>query len=108
MLKLKSLLLGSMFGLLVVSAALAQVTIDVSKITCEQYVLDQVIDFRTITAWLDGFYSGKRNNTVVDTGDLKRNADKVEEYCRSHHDMPLMQAVETTLGGRDRAVGSKK
>jgi len=108
MLKLKSLLLGSMFGLLVVSAALAQVTIDVSKITCEQYVLDQVIDFRTITAWLDGFYSGKRNNTVVDTGDLKRNADKVEEYCRSHRDMPLMQAVETTLGGGDRPVGSKK
>ena len=66
MLKLKSLLLGSMFGLLVVSAALAQVTIDVSKITCDQYVLDQVTDFRTITAWLDGFYSGRRNNTVID------------------------------------------
>jgi acid stress chaperone HdeB len=94
-----------MFGLLVVSPALAQVTIDVSKITCEQYVLDQVTDFRTITAWLDGFYSGKRNNTVVDTRALKRNADQVEEYCRSHRDMPLMQAVETTLGGGDRAVG---
>ncbi len=108
MLKLKSLLLGSMFGLLVVSAAVAQVTIDVSKITCNQYVLDQVTDFRTIIAWLDGFYSGKRNNTVVDTRALERNADKVEEYCRSHRDMPLMQAVETTLGGGDRAVGSKK
>ena len=35
--ELKSLLLGSMFALLVVSAALAQVTIDVSKITCDQY-----------------------------------------------------------------------
>ena len=40
--ELKPLLLGSMFGLLVVSAAVAQVTIDVSKITCNQYVLDQV------------------------------------------------------------------
>jgi len=52
-----------MFVLLVVSAAPAQVTIDVSKITCDQYVLDQVTDFRTITAWLHGFYSGRRNNT---------------------------------------------
>jgi hypothetical protein len=34
-----------MFAMLVVSAALAQVTIDVSKITCDQYVLDQVTDF---------------------------------------------------------------
>ena len=52
--ELKPLLLGSMFALLVVSAALAQVTIDVSKITCDQYVLDQVTDFRTITASLSG------------------------------------------------------
>ncbi len=103
--ELKPLLLGPMFALLVVSAALAQVTIDVSKITCNQYVLDQVTDFRTITAWLNGFYSGKRNNTVVDTRALERNADKVEEYCRSHPDMPLMQAVEITLGG---AAGTKK
>ena len=64
--ELKALLLGSVFALLVVSVAQAQVTIDVSKITCEQYVLDQVIDFRTITAWLHGFYSGRRNNTVID------------------------------------------
>ena len=106
--KLKPLLLGSMFALLVVSAALAQVTIDVSKITCGQYVLDQVTDFRTITAWLHGFYSGRRNNTVVDVQAVQRIADKVEEYCRSHRDMALMQAVETTLGGSDRAVGSKK
>ena len=106
--ELKPLLLGSMFALLVVSAAPAQVTIDVSKITCDQYVLDKVTDFRTITAWLHGFYSGRRNNTVIDVQELERIADKVEEYCRSHRDMALMQAVETTLGGGDRAVGSKK
>ena len=106
--ELKPLLLGSMFAPLVVSAAPAQVTIDVSKITCDQYVLDKVTDFRTITAWLHGFYSGRRNNTVIDVQALERIADKVEEYCRSHRDMALMQAVETTLGGGDRAAGSKK
>jgi len=57
---------------------------------------------------LDGFYSGRRNNTVIDVQALERIADKVEEYCRSHRDMALMQAVETTLGGGDRAAGSKK
>jgi hypothetical protein len=57
---------------------------------------------------LHGFYSGRRNNTVVDVHALERIADKVEEYCRSNRDMPLMQAVESTLGGVDRAVGSKK
>ena len=65
-------------------------------------------DFRTIAAWLDGFYSGKCNNTVVDTRALGLKADKVEEFCRSHRDMALMQAVEVTLGVVDRAGSSKK
>ena len=50
--ELKPLLLGSMFALLVVSAALAQVTIDVGKITCDQYVLDKA-DARTVAVWLN-------------------------------------------------------
>ena len=106
--ELKPLLLGSMFALLVVSASPAQVTIDVSKITCDQYVLDKVTDFRTITAWLHGFYSGRRNNTVIDVQELERIADKVEEYCRSHRDMALMQAVETTLGETGRLAPRSK
>jgi hypothetical protein len=97
-----------MFSLLVVSAALGQVTIDVSKITCNDYALDKVTDTRTVVLWLDGFYSGRRNNTVIDTHAVERNADKVMEYCRSNPDMVLMQGVETTLGGGNRAVGSKK
>ena len=104
----KPLLLGSMFALLVVSAALAQVTIDVSKVTCNDYIFDKVADIKSVVLWLDGFYSGRRNNTVIDVQALERIAGKVEDYCRSHRDMALMQAVETTLGGGDRAVGSKK
>ena len=105
--ELKPLLLGSMFALLVVPAAQAQVTIDVSKITCDQYILDKVTDFRTIAVWLDGFYAGRRNSTVVDPAALQGNVAKVEKYCTSNPGMALMQAVETTLGG-DRAAGSKK
>jgi acid stress chaperone HdeB len=84
------------------------VTVDVSKITCDQYIFNEVDNAKTIAVWLDGFYSGRRNSTVVDTLAVKRNADKVWGYCMSNRDMPLMQAVETALGGGDRAVGSKK
>ena len=60
--ELKPLLLGSMFAVLVVSAALAQATIDVGKITCDRYVADKA-DARTVAVWLNGFYAGRRNNT---------------------------------------------
>ena len=89
--ELKPLLLGSMFALLVVSAALAQVTIDVGKITCDQYVLDKA-DARTVAVWLNGFYAGRLNKTVVDTQQLERDAARVAQYCMSHRDMVVMQA----------------
>ena len=91
--ELKPLLLGSMFALLVVSAALAQVTIDVGKITCDQYVLDKA-DARTVAVWLNGFYAGRLNTTVVDTQQLERDAARVAQYCMSHRDMVVMQAFE--------------
>ena len=91
--ELKPLLLGSMFVVLVVSAAPAKVTIDVGKITCDQYVLDKD-DARTVAVWLDGFYAGRVNDTVVDTQQLERDAARVAQYCMSHRDMVVMQAFE--------------
>jgi acid stress chaperone HdeB len=98
MLFLKPFLLGSIVAVLAFSAAQAQVTIDVSKITCDQYLLNKVASPKTVGVWLSGFYAGKRNNTVVDTTTLEINAEKVSEYCGSNRNMTLMQAVETALG----------
>ena len=47
-------------ALLSISAANAQVTIDVSKITCEQLVLYQITNSENIAVWLHGYYSGKQ------------------------------------------------
>ena len=88
--ELKPLLLGSMFALLVVSAALAQVTIDVGKITCDQYVLDKA-DARTVAVWLNGFYAGRLNKTVVDTQQLERDAARVAQYCMACRLSPARQ-----------------
>ena len=95
---LKFFALGSLLAFLVVPGAQAQVTIDVSKITCDQFLQNKVSSPRIIAAWLSGFYAGKRNDPVVDTRALERNVDKVSAYCESNRDMVLMQAVETTLG----------
>jgi hypothetical protein len=98
MIKSKLFIIGSLLAILVVSGAQAQVTIDVSKITCDQFLQNKVSSPRIIAAWLSGFYAGKRNNPVVDTQTLERNADRVSAYCDSNRKMVLMQAVETTLG----------
>jgi acid stress chaperone HdeB len=88
---------GLMLMLNTAPFALAQVTIDVSKITCDQFTLYKVTSPDNIAIWLSGYYSGKRNSTIVDTQSLAADAKKVTEYCIRNPQIPVMQAVETVL-----------
>jgi hypothetical protein len=81
-----------------ISPVQAQMTLDVSKITCEQYYLGKFFYPNTVSIWLSGFYNGKRGNTVLDVEGAKASAYKLRSYCRDNLQTPLMQAVEKVLG----------
>src|SRR3974390_3441318 len=82
------------------SAAWAQMTVDVAKITCRQYLFDRTFSPRApmIANWLSGYFNGQKNNTVVDLGTMAKNKDKVEDYCRLNQDVTLIEAAKTALG----------
>ena len=75
----------------------AQVTLDVAKITCEQFVLYKITNPRNIAMWISGYYNGKIDNTVLDTDVLERNADKLTDYCLRNPKTPVMQAAAAAL-----------
>ena len=79
------------------TAGHAQVTVDVAKITCKDFLLDAVASTKSVTMWLSGYYHGKHGGTVVDFAAMTREADKVEDYCRMHLDVTVMDAVEAAL-----------
>jgi acid stress chaperone HdeB len=56
----------ALLTLLSASPAQAQVTIEVAKITCLQFVSGEIGQPRTVAAWLSGYYHGKKNSTSVD------------------------------------------
>jgi hypothetical protein len=89
------------FGLLLASiapiTAVAQTTIDVAKITCEQLVLLQVADPDHLAIWLNGYYNGKRNTTTINVEELKENARKVRSYCLYNRNGTVMEAVEALV-----------
>lgn len=72
----------------------AQETIDVAKITCDQFLAGKVADSRSVTIWLSGFYNGAHNNTLLDVNALQRNSQDVMDYCISHPNVILMNAVK--------------
>jgi len=81
--------------------AQAQVTIDVAKMTCAQFAAYKVASPKNIAIWLNGYYHGKRGDTVVDTQQLDEDTKKIQQYCIDNPNTPLVQAVETIVGPRN-------
>jgi acid stress chaperone HdeB len=97
----KIAVMGLVFGLCVVTTAQAQVTLDVAKVTCGQFVSYKVTNPKYLAVWLSGYDHGRRGDTVVDTQQLVANADKLESYCLKNPDVLMMQAAETILGDKN-------
>ena len=80
--------------------AFAQVSVDVSEITCKQFVLHEVARPRLIAIWLSGYYAGKRGLPTIQVQTLEKNMKELELFCKKvdNLEVPLMQAVEKVLG----------
>lgn len=76
----------------------AQVMVDVSKITCEDYFTDKITFSQYVVMWLSGYYNGKRNNTIIDLDAAKKNEEKVNQYCYQHRETTVMDAAKNVLG----------
>ena len=78
--------------------ARAQVMVDVSKITCDQFATYKIANPEYIAIWLSGYYHGTRGDMIVDIQTLSADVKKVEAYCLMKPEVPLIQAVKTVLG----------
>ena len=81
-------------------AADAQVTIEVSKITCEQYLGFSVADPRDINIWLSGYYHGKEGTTTFEPHRLRETAEKLKAEClvQANSKLSVMQVMQKVLG----------
>ena len=86
------------FSAAAVLPAHAQVTVEMTKITCEQYFLFAMGDPKDIAMWMTGYYSAKRNNTAFDLQEFREASKKVMDYCQANLKTPVMDAAEKVLG----------
>jgi hypothetical protein len=66
----------------------AQETLDLSKVTYDQFVGEKLATpSNYIVIWLSGYYHGKHmGNTIVEPQTLKQNEEKIYSYCSHHTD----------------------
>jgi acid stress chaperone HdeB len=77
--------------------AQAQTTIDMSKITCEQWLTFKVADPDQIAVWLAGWYGAKRNSTLVEVQVLKETAGRLKDVCVRNLNVPLMKVIDEQI-----------
>jgi len=85
-----SILTASSYG-----QAKAQVIVEMSALTCRNYLEAPPERQNLITAWMSGYFNAARNMPTVDFGRYATNKRRVEEHCRAHRDENLMRAIET-------------
>jgi acid stress chaperone HdeB len=78
-----------------IPAPQAQVTVDVTKVTCEQLLMAALpFTSRDIVLWISGYYHGKHDNTIIEPDAIKRDADKLNNYCFQHGETTVMDALK--------------
>jgi hypothetical protein len=82
------------------SAAQGQVLVDISKITCDQYVAYRVTNPKNISIWLNGYYNAKGNKTVIDAQAFDQGMEKLRDYCLVNQKEMVMQAAEKLFVGK--------
>jgi hypothetical protein len=89
------LLLTSALLMFVLIPAEAQVTVDVAKVTCDELFKEELQwTSGEIILWLSGYYHGEGHNTIVQPGALKRDEEKLNQYCYAHGDTNVMDAIK--------------
>ena len=76
------------------SSVKAQFILEMSALTCRNYLEADPERQNLITAWMSGYFNAVRNMPRVDFDRYATNKRLVAEHCRAHRDENLMRAIE--------------
>ncbi|MGM4919511.1 HdeA/HdeB family chaperone [Tardiphaga sp. 813_E8_N1_3] len=77
-----------------ISPVNAQVVIDLSQITCGQFLKTDTERQALIGWWMSGYFSATKNLNELDLRYVKRNVKVVTEYCKKNKTYTVMNAMQ--------------
>jgi hypothetical protein len=79
------------------SSANAQLTIDMSLVTCEQYLGMTPAVSRDFSAWMSGWFHYQSQRTDVDLVLLQKNIASVKAWCQYHARDKVMAGLQNAF-----------
>ena len=67
---------------------------DMSKITCKEFLGSGEQGISTMLVWIDGYLSGKSDNTVMSKEWMEKLGTHMGEYCAKNGNKTLMNAID--------------
>ena len=74
------------------------VVVDLSKVTCQEFLVTNKDEIRIIWAWLDGYYRDEQDPPIIDTNMLTENLKKLDDYCAANPTIGLITATNKLFG----------
>ena len=72
----------------------AQVVLDMTLITCGEYMGQNRDTQDLLAAWMSGYFNAAKNQSMVDLARFERNRKAVEKYCKTHKPETVMSAIQ--------------
>jgi hypothetical protein len=76
----------------------AQLTIDMGKITCGQYLAMPPSQSDNFSAWMSGWFSYQNRRTFVDLALHQQNIANVKAWCQYHPAESVMYGLQQAVG----------
>jgi acid stress chaperone HdeB len=86
------------FGFTMAAAPAHAVVLDLSTVTCKQFIESDKDEINMIMIWLDGWYKGDEDEAIIDTDVYVANAKKFGTYCAANPTISVVNAAEQILG----------
>jgi acid stress chaperone HdeB len=91
------------FGIALLAALLLGVparaqVVNLSTITCKDYLANSKDKIDLIAMWLDGYYTDDDVPAAVDFSKMREKAAKLGEYCAKNPTVGLTTAAEQFMG----------
>jgi acid stress chaperone HdeB len=72
--------------------------LDLSTLTCEQFLKGGDDEIKMVLTWMDGWYKGDDDKAIIDTNVFVENAKKFGAYCGANPSISIVNAAEEVLG----------
>jgi acid stress chaperone HdeB len=85
-------------GLALPSAPADATVLDLSTMTCKQFVEGGEDEIKMVLTWLDGWYNGDEDEAIIDTDVFVASAKKFGSFCAANPTISIVTAADRILG----------